>query len=313
MLENERVGELHHQVAAGDRRERGAEDVSANQARRHQQDRDHHGHGRRKLAGRDGPVALRRVLAVLVRVQHVVDQIDRAGQEREQQEPGRGTPEHAPHRRREGAPLIVEGEDEACEQQQILDPLLRAHRLEQRARQRTTFTHLGGRTYHAVPTRLRVSGASLLASAPRVEHEGAARRQTARCFLQFRSRSLRLQAARDDGLPSARSDRVWSEARQQEGCGRRCGRRPWQGWRQAGRGRGWGRRAADAAGRRVAGVRGAAPLPELRGQRHHVARAARRARRAQARAAPDPVRDVREPAPLPRRQVPQVRRPSSAT
>ena len=42
-------------------------------------------------------------------------------------------------------------------------------------------------------------------------------------------------------------------------------------------------------------------------QRHHVARAARRARRPQAGAAPHPLRDVREPAPLPGRQAPEVR------
>ena len=84
-------------------------------------------------------------------------------------------------------------------------------------------------------------------------------------------------------------------------------------WRQAWRRRGRRRRRADTAGRRVAGRRGAAPLPQLRAQRHHLARAARRARRPQAGAAPHPVRDVHEPAPLPGRQATASARPSSAT
>ena len=96
-----------------------------------------------------------------------------------------------------------------------------------------------------------------------------------------------------DGVTSARSARWRREIRRQEERRRR--------WPRGQRGGGGGRRRrrADAAGRCVAGRRGAAPLPQLRGQRHHLARAARRARRPEAGAAPHPLRDVREPAPHP--------------
>ena len=59
--------------------------------------------------------------------------------------------------------------------------------------------------------------------------------------------------------------------------------------------------------------RGAAPLPELRAVGHHLARAARRARRPQAGAAPHPVRDVPRPAPHARRASTASAPRSSAT
>ena len=58
--------------------------------------------------------------------------------------------------------------------------------------------------------------------------------------------------------------------------------------------------------RRRAARGGAEPLPELRAVGHHLARAARRARRAEAGAAPHPVHDVAAE-PDRRRQAPQVR------
>ena len=70
---------------------------------------------------------------------------------------------------------------------------------------------------------------------------------------------------------------------------------------------------ADAAGRRVARQRGAAPLPELRASGHHVARAARRARRPEAGAAPHPLRDVRTTCTSTRTRSTGSARRSSAT
>ena len=127
LLEDENVSNLHAKVTARHRGEGRAQQVS-----RHQADRDEHRRDCERQAGWHQPggdrtVLLRRMEPILGKVAHVVDEIDGARQERKQDERRRRPFEGRPHLGREESPLIIEREDEARKDEQVLDPLPGPH------------------------------------------------------------------------------------------------------------------------------------------------------------------------------------------
>ena len=91
------------------------------------------------MSRRDRAVPFLRMKFVMRKVFYVIEQINARRQRREHKHRERRSTQRLPHARFPQMPLLVEGEQKARVQKNILGPLLRSQRQKQRKNQRARF------------------------------------------------------------------------------------------------------------------------------------------------------------------------------
>jgi hypothetical protein len=133
-LQVQAVGDVEQPVGAhdGDRLDAAAAREGEPERAGEEQRGAHQRGGDRELAGGDRALALLRVRAVLLDVEHVVQQVDRA---RGQAEGGEGAQARQPVlARQDPAAAVAGGEGQRGQYEEVLRPLVRAHGPQERSR-----------------------------------------------------------------------------------------------------------------------------------------------------------------------------------